>query len=101
MTTVQTSATVRFSSSGAVKVEPFIRLTAATHIRCHAPTRTARRSWRSMTGTCRLSLTVPDTGHVTGQDVNRAMALADAVARYVAELGEHVADGDSAAQDAA
>ena len=46
----------------------------------------------------RLSLTVPDTGHVTGQDVNRAMALADAVARYIAELGEHVADEDSAAR---
>ena len=43
----------------------------------------------------RLSLTVPDTGHVTGEDVNRAMALADAVARYIAELGEHVADEDT------
>ena len=31
-------------------------------------------------GNVRLSLTVPDTGHVTGQDVNRAMKLADAVA---------------------
>ena len=49
----------------------------------------------------RLSLTVPDTGHVTGQDVNRAMALADAVARYIAELGEHVANEDGAAKDAA
>ena len=49
----------------------------------------------------RLSLTVPDTAHVTGADVNRAMALADAVARYIAELGEQVADEDSAAQDAA
>ena len=54
-----------------------------------------------MTATCRLSLTVPDVHRVTGEDVNRAMALADAVARYVAELGEHVADEDSAAPDAA
>ena len=38
---------------------------------------------------------------MTGQDVNRAMALADAVARYIAELGAHVADDDSAAADAA
>jgi len=29
------------------------------------------------------------------------MALADAVARYIAELGERLADDDRAAQDAA
>ena len=47
-----------------------------------------------MTATCRLSLTVPDVHRVTGEDVNRAMALADAVARYITELGAHVADED-------
>ena len=48
-----------------------------------------------------VSLTVPDIHRVTGEDVNRAMALADAVARYIAELGAHLADDDSAAKDAA
>ena len=100
MTTVQTSATVRFSSSGPVEVEPTIRLNAATRIHCHvyddcAPILAIED------GNVRLSLTVPDTGHVTGQDVNLAMALADAVARYIAELGEHVATEDRAADEAA
>ena len=48
-------------------------------------------------GNVSVSLTVPDTHRVTGEDVNRAIALADAVARYAAELGAHVADEDSAA----
>ena len=52
-------------------------------------------------GNVSMSITVPDVHRVTGQDVNRAMALADAVARYIAELGERVADEDSAAQEAA
>ena len=100
MTTVKTSATVRFSSSGAVEVAPSIRLNGNTHIHCHvyddcAPILAIED------GNVRLSLTVPDTAHVTGQDVNRAMALADAVARYIAELGEHLADEDSAADEAA
>jgi hypothetical protein len=99
MTTVKTSATIRFSASGAVEVGPSIRLNAGTFIHCHvyddqAPILAIED------GNVRLSLTVPDTSHVTGADMNRAMALADAVARYIAELGEHVATED-AAEDAA
>ena len=100
MTTVQTSATVRFTSSGPVEVAPTIRLNPGTYIHCHvygdqAPILAIDD------GNVSVSLTVPDTHHVTGQDVNRAMALADAVARYIAELGERLADDDRAAQDAA
>ena len=101
MTAVRTSATVRFSASGAVEVAPSIRLNGShLHPLLHvyddcAPILAIED------GNVRLSLTVPDTGHVTGQDVNRAVALADAVARYIAELGERVADEDGAAQDAA
>jgi hypothetical protein len=100
MTTVKTSATIRLGSSGVIEVEPSIRLNAATFIACHvyddcAPILAIED------GNVRLSLTVPDTGHVTGRDVNLAMALADAVARYIAELGEHMATEDGAAQDAA
>lgn len=100
MTEVKTSATVRFSSSGPVEVQPSIRLNASTLIACHVYDDCAP-ILAIDDGNVRLSLTVPDTGHVTGQDVNLAVKLADAVARYAAELGEHLADDDSAATDAA
>jgi hypothetical protein len=100
MTTVQTSATVRLSSSGLVEVEPSIRLNGRTRIHCHVYDDCAP-ILAIDDGNVRLSLTVPDTGHVTGEDVNRAMALADAVARYVAELGERVTTEDGAAEVAA
>jgi hypothetical protein len=100
MTEVKTSATVRFGASGVVELAPSIRLNAATFIACHvyddcAPILAIED------GNVRLSLTVPDTSHVTGEDVNRAMALADAVARYITELGAHIAAEDSAADEAA
>jgi len=96
----ETQASIRLLADGTVKVEPFIRLTGSTHVMCctyedQAPILAIDD------GNVSVSLTVPDTHHVTGQDVNRAMALADAVARYIAELGEHLADDDRAAQDAA
>ena len=100
MTTVKTSATIRFSSSGPVEVEPTIRLNAATFIHCHVYDDCAP-ILAIDDGNVRLSLTVPDTGHVTAEDVNRALALADAVARYVAELGERVTTEDGAAEVAA
>jgi hypothetical protein len=95
-----TQATIRLHADGRIRVEPFIRFTAETRIQCctyddQAPILAIDD------GNVSLSLSVPDVHHVTGDDVNRAMALADAVARYVAELGERVADEDSAAQDAA
>ena len=71
MTTVTTSATVRFSASGAVEVEPSIRLNGSTHIHCHVYDDQAP-ILAIDDGNVRLSLTVPDTGHVTGEDVNRA-----------------------------
>jgi hypothetical protein len=96
----QTQASIRLFADGAVKVEPFIRLTDSTRIMCctyedQAPILAIDD------GNVSVSLTVPDVHRVTGEDVNRAMALADAVARYIAELGAHLADEDSAAQDAA
>jgi hypothetical protein len=97
MTTTQ--ATIRLFADGALKVEPFIRLTGSTLILCctyedQAPILAIDD------GNVSVSITVPDVHHVTGEDLNRAMKLADAVARYIAELGEHVATED-AAEDAA
>jgi hypothetical protein len=95
-----TQAEIRLFSDGGIKVEPFIRMTSSTRIMCctyddHAPILAIDD------GNVSVSLSVPDVRHVTGEDVNRAMALADAVARYIAELGARVADEDRAAQDAA
>jgi hypothetical protein len=95
-----TSATIRLHADGAIRVEPFIRLTGSTHVMCctyedQAPILAIDD------GNVSVSLTVPDVHRVTGEDVNRAMARADAVAQYAAELGERVADDDSAAGEAA
>jgi hypothetical protein len=100
MNAVATRASVCFGPGAEVKVEPFIRLTGSTNIYCctyddHAPILAIDD------GNVSVSLTVPDVHHVTGEDVNRALALADAVARYAAELGAHLADDDCAAPDAA
>jgi hypothetical protein len=95
----ETQAAIRLFADGTLKVEPFIRLTGGTFIHCciyddQAPILAIDD------GNVSVSLTVPDVHHVTGEDVNRAVALADAVARYITELGAHVADED-AAEDAA
>ena len=95
-----TQAAIRLFADGALKVEPFIRLTGSTLILCCAYEDQAP-ILAIEDGNVSVSITVPDVHHVTGEDVNRALALADAVARYIAELGERVADEDSAAQDAA
>jgi hypothetical protein len=100
MTAVKTQATVRFSSSGAVEVQPSIRLNARTRIHCHVYDDSAP-ILAIDDGNVRLSLTVPDTGQVTGEGVNRALALADAVAQYVAELGARAVTDDSDADEAA
>jgi hypothetical protein len=96
----ETSAMIRLGPGSDISVQPFIRISGGTFIRCctyddQAPVLAIDD------GNVSVSLTVPDVHHVTGQDVNRAMALADAVARYITELGAHVADDDGAATDAA
>jgi len=50
----------------------------------------------------RISVTVPDAEQVTGEDVQWGRVLADAVARYVAEL-ERLTTGnpDAASKDEA
>ena len=100
MTTVKTSATVRFSASGLVEVEPSIRLNGRTRIHCHVYDDCAP-ILAIDDGNVRLTMTVPDPARVTAEDVNRALALADAVAEYVAELGERAVTEDGATDEAA
>jgi hypothetical protein len=97
MTTTQ--AVIRLSAGGAIRVEPFIRLTGTTHINCHVYDDSAP-ILAVDDGNVSLSVTVPDTAQVTDEDVKRGRALAEAVARYVAELEHRVASQDAASEAA-
>ena len=95
-----TQATIRLSADGAIRVEPFIRLTGHTHILCCTYEDSAP-ILAIDDGTVSLSVTVPDTAQVTGEDLERGRVLADAVARYVAGLEQRAASQDSAADEVA
>jgi hypothetical protein len=76
---------VRFGADGAVKVQSYIRLTASTYVRCctyddAAPILTIQD------GPTDITITNPGQGEVTEDDVQVGRLLAEAVARYVAEL---------------
>ena len=95
-----TQAVIRLSADGEIRVEPFIRLTGHAHILCctyedSAPILAIND------GTVSLSMTVPDTAQVTGEDLKWGRALADAVARYVAGLEHRATIRDGAAGEAA
>ena len=81
----QTTASVRFAADGAAMVQSYIRLTESTHIRCctyedAAPILAIRD------GAADITITNPGRGEVTEEDVRLGRALAEAVARYAAEL---------------
>jgi hypothetical protein len=95
-----TQAVIRLSAGGEIRVEPFIRLTGNTHINCHVYDDSAPILALD-DGTVSLSVTVPDTAQVTGEDVERARVLADAVVRYVAGLEQRTVIQDSAPDEAA
>ena len=95
-----TQAVIRLSADGAIRVEPFIRLTGHTHILCCTYDDCAP-ILAIDDGTVSLSVTVPDTAQVTGEDLERGRVLADAVARYVAGLEQRAASQDSAADEVA
>ena len=80
-----TSASVRFGENGAATVQSYVRLTASTWIRCctyadEAPILTIQD------GAADITITSPGRGEVTGEDVRLGRLLAEAVARYAAEL---------------
>jgi hypothetical protein len=81
----QTSASVWFGADGATRVQSYVRLTASTYIRCctyedAAPILTIRD------GAADITITSPGRGEVTEKDVRFGRLLAEAVARYAAEL---------------
>ena len=81
----QTSASIRFGADGTATVQSYVRLTASTHIQCciyedEAPILSIRD------GAADITITNPGRGEVTGEDVQFGRLLAEAVARYAAEL---------------
>ena len=81
----QTTVSVRFGADGVATVQSYVRLTESTYVRCctyedAAPILAIRD------GAADITITNPGSGEVTEQDVAFGRALAEAVARYAAEL---------------
>jgi hypothetical protein len=79
------TAEIRFGEHGQATVKSYVRLTASTHIQCctyddAAPILTI---WD---GAADITITNPGRGEATEDDVAFGRQLADAAARYAAEL---------------
>ena len=79
------TAEIRFGEDGGATVKSYVRLTASTYIRCctyadEAPILTIQD------GAADITITNPGRGEVTEDDVAFGRLLAEAVARYAAEL---------------
>jgi hypothetical protein len=90
---------VRFSADGAATVQSYVRLTASTYIHCctyedAAPILTIQD------GPAEITITNPGQGEVTEDDVRFGRLLAEAVARYAAELEKHAATNPATAAGA-
>ena len=88
------SVWVQFGADGAAQVRSYVRLTASTYVHCctyddAAPILTIDD------GAADITITNPGRGEVTEQDVRFGRLLAQAVARYAAELERLVSAGDS------
>ena len=100
MSAVRSAAEVRFGPGAVTEVSSFVRLNGNTRVTCctypdSAPILSIDDAH------VRISVTVPDPGQVTDQDVQWGRLLAEAVARYVAELEHRAASQDGAASEAA
>ena len=85
MSAVASSACLRFGADGVPEVETIVHLSGRSYVRCH--TYPGHAPILAVTDAhVHVSVTVPDTDRVTGQDLVTARQLAAAVADYVAEL---------------
>ena len=92
------TASVRFGADGKAEVQSYVRLTASTYIQCctyddAAPILSVHE------GQVDIAITNPGRGEVTADDVTFGRALAEAAARYAAELEQHAARNRGAAAD--
>jgi hypothetical protein len=85
MTVLTSTASVQFDQGGPAEVAATVRLNGGSRIYCHRYEDSA--PILSITDKhVRMSVSVPDPDHVTAEDVSFGRLLAEAVARYVAEL---------------
>jgi hypothetical protein len=89
---------IRFNADGPATVRSYVRLTASTYIHCStyddaAPILTIQD------GAADITITNPGRGEVTEEDVRLGRLLAEAVARYAAELERLAARNRAAAAD--
>jgi hypothetical protein len=85
MTALSSAAYVRFGPDGMAEVDASARLGSGSRIYCHLYD-DAAPALSVIDAHVRMSISVPDPDCVTAQDVALARELAEAVARYVAEL---------------
>jgi len=91
-----TTASVRFSETGAAMVQSYVRLTASTHIQC-CTYADAAPILSIQDGAADITITNPGQGEVTEDDVRFGRMLAEAVTRYAAELEKHAPKDSTAA----
>ncbi len=94
------TASVQFRSGGVASVDASLRLTGCSYVQCCThPDRPAILSVDD--GHVSVSVTVPDSGQVTSEDLDTARRLADAVARYITDLEQRLTAQDSEAEGTA
>jgi hypothetical protein len=99
MTALTSTASVQFDQGGPAEVSVTVRLNGGSRIYCHLYENSA--PVLSITDRhVRMSVSVPDPDQVTPEDVSFGRLLAEAVARYVAEL-EKLATSASGADEPA
>ena len=97
MTVLTSNASVQFDPGGPAEVSATVRLNGGSRIYCHRYEDSA--PILSITDAhVRLSVSVPDPDQVTAEDVSFGRLLAEAVARYVAELEKLATSTASAAE---
>ena len=85
MTALTSTASVQFDPGGPAEISATVRLNGGSRLYCHLYEDSA--PILSITDAhVRMSVSVPDPDHVTAEDVSFGRLLAEAVARYVAEL---------------
>ena len=89
---------VRFGADGTATVQSYVRLTASTHIQC-CTYADAAPILSIQDGAADITITNPGRGEVTEEDVRFGRLLAEAVARYAAELDRLAATDPTAAAD--
>jgi len=92
------TVSVRFGPDGSATVQSYVRLTASTHIQC-CTYDDAAPILSILDDAADITITNPGKGEVTDDDVTFGHLLADAVARYAAELDKIAARNRPAAAD--